>query len=1495
MATNRRDVNFVIRAKNEASKAFDSINKALDTLDKNQEALGSSSQKLGATLDAFSRIATTVGAAYTKIASESDKAAATFKRQEATLSETRSAYQSLVAQMEAAQRVQRQMASFVGPVRREDAKRIELVNKAYEQLRNQATRLSSSVKTQEKNLQESFYALRQVEATAEQASDALRKAEAAHKAAGDAAEKSAKQQDAEAAAMERATRAAQRRSAIETRRDMRVAASSAQESWRKSQADMKALADEMARSGTQTSDQIARFERLRSVAQSNKVAYRELQMAIAQYNSVLRNQSSSQEQIAAAQERAQSALRGAQSAMSSVARESTRAATGVRQLGSANRQASGETEQLNQAMTRLFSNSRRSLSYFQRLRGEVLALITSYAGLYAAVRGVNNVIDAAITMQTIESRLNVVTGGDPRETAAEMVFVRQEAERLGIALTDLGKEWAQFAVAADASNFGIENARKVFLSVAEAGRVLKMDSQSIRLSFLALTQMMSKGAIQMEELRRQLGDHLPGAFVMMAEAVGVTTAELEDMMKKGELGADNLIKFADVLNRRFGTQLSYSLDTVQAEMGRFSTAVTVALNQIAEAGTLEAFSEALRELQTMLRSDDAKVWFDRIGSAISGVINFLLEVLRNLDYIMAVFVALGTAKGVGYVMALVASFRTLITSIRTAQSVTIGLNASLSMLGGPVGIAIGVASSAFALLATRISETDRAAKGAKRSMDEISEAYRKGARNAGDFAKELKHLTSTELDQQLNALKTKLDDALSGLREPFGRSFMTRARGSPMEPVFREINKLVRQVKVGEMSIADFKKAIERISETHPQMKELTSHLINTAEGAREAETEVRKFEAQLRLMRGEATDADRALLGLVDATNKLSESQNTGAKAMERYSKAMADLTKHIPDLQKAAETEAKLAEVRQVLQKVTDDIYERISAGDIERGVGEQMLRDLSERARQAVEAIQRGVDEAIIKAIPLDNRAIQERIIQIESGGDPLARSSTSSAMGLAQFTEGTWLRLFDRVFPELKSLSEEAKLAMRGTEDASRKMLDVLTRENQAALVRAGITPDARNTYLAHFLGSSKAIEVILANPDELASKIVGEQATKANESILGGGRTVQQLLDWAAQRMGGGAQLQTSGWTEAEVRAAESAQKYNELIKQANEDLDHRIALIGKSELEAQIYNETIAKGIDLHSQEGQAIAEKVTKLWEAEQAAKAGEEAEKRVNDLLALRKELQEQIQFHQDQGNTEVVDRLQEQLDGVNSRLREAIDNAIRFYEVLGGDKAEMALAKLRGIENSIAETGKRTLDAKAINDQFANGAATAFAKVGDAIGAWIEGTMDGKDAIKAIGDAFRQFAADFLRQIAQMIIQQIIFNMVAGGATGGTGGLGGWIKGLFQFHEGGLVGTGGTPRLGHPAWFANAMRYHNGGIAGLRPNEVPAILERGEEVLTRNDPRHVANGGAGQANVKVVNAIDSGSFISHGMNTDVGQQAILNFISANSNAVKSALGVI
>ena len=81
-------------------------------------------------------------------------------------------------------------------------------------------------------------------------------------------------------------------------------------------------------------------------------------------------------------------------------------------------------------------------------------------------------------------------------------------------------------------------------------------------------------------------------------------------------------------------------------------------------------------------------------------------------------------------------------------------------------------------------------------------------------------------------------------------------------------------------------------------------------------------------------------------------------------------------------------------------------------------------------------------------------------------------------------------------------------------------------------------------------------------------------------------------------------------------------------------------------------------------------------------------------------------------------------------------------------------------------------------------------------------------------------------------------------AAASKGGTEAAGG-LMALFA-HSGGVVGQGGHFRSLPGAIFADAPRYHGGGIAGLAPDEVPAVLRRGEEVLRQGDPRHRDHGG-------------------------------------------------
>lgn len=129
-------------------------------------------------------------------------------------------------------------------------------------------------------------------------------------------------------------------------------------------------------------------------------------------------------------------------------------------------------------------------------------------------------------------------------------FVKELSQKYGQDLIVLTHEYAQFTAAADGCGMSLDNQRVLYEALVRAAATFHMSEDKTRDMMVAVTQMMSKGKITAEELRRQLGNHLPGAFNLMAKAAGVSTGKLEDMMKKGDAIATELLpKFAVELNK----------------------------------------------------------------------------------------------------------------------------------------------------------------------------------------------------------------------------------------------------------------------------------------------------------------------------------------------------------------------------------------------------------------------------------------------------------------------------------------------------------------------------------------------------------------------------------------------------------------------------------------------------------------------------------------------------------------------------------------------------------------------------------------------------------------------------------------------------------------------------------------------------------------------------------------------------------------------------------
>ena len=183
--------------------------------------------------------------------------------------------------------------------------------------------------------------------------------------------------------------------------------------------------------------------------------------------------------------------------------------------------------------------------------------------------------------------------------------------------------------------------------------------------------------------------------------------------------------------------------------------------------------------------------------------------------------------------------------------------------------------------------------------------------------------------------------------------------------------------------------------------------------------------------------------------------------------------------------------------------------------------------------------------------------------------------------------------------------------------------------------------------------------------------------------------------------------------------------------------------------------------------------------------------------------------------------------------------------------------------GAEGSAERAGRASREAGEVIAQAAEQAARGWAAVREELARYAEEAANwGKGlgqaltgALRSAEDAFARFVTtgklDFrglidsiLADLARLVFRQAVTEPLARMFSQGLG-LDNLFGSLFGsiFHAGGVVGAPAPMRQVPALAFAAAPRLHGGGVAGLGPHEVPAILERGEVVLTRRQAAMLA----------------------------------------------------
>src|SRR5690606_23458816 len=213
-----------------------------------------------------------------------------------------------------------------------------------------------------------------------------------------------------------------------------------------------------------------------------------------------------------------------------------------------------------------------SLGTYQRLRGQILGLTAAYVGFYQVINTAQQAVAATNRNQSLMVGLRTVNNGDAAAAAADYAFLRKEAERLGLVFDDLAPQFANIAMAGRAVGLNTTQIRDLFSDTATAAAAMNLSVADTEGVFRAMTQIMSKGKVQAEELRGQLGDRLPGAVVKFAQANNMALSDLEKGLEEGRIGVDFLFKGIQGYADQYAAEIDTISNRLQAYINRAKNA-----------------------------------------------------------------------------------------------------------------------------------------------------------------------------------------------------------------------------------------------------------------------------------------------------------------------------------------------------------------------------------------------------------------------------------------------------------------------------------------------------------------------------------------------------------------------------------------------------------------------------------------------------------------------------------------------------------------------------------------------------------------------------------------------------------------------------------------------------------------------------------------------------------------------------------------------------------
>lgn len=275
------------------------------------------------------------------------------------------------------------------------------------------------------------------------------------------------------------------------------------------------------------------------------------------------------------------------------------------QINNMGRNTDNSTRRMSNSITRLQKD-------FNALKVTLAALIP--LNMFEAL--ISKIIAVDKSYQAFSASMYAATN-DMKESKKAFEFVSNVTRAYGVDLENVSKSYAKFR-AAVATLIPTAAADKLFIALTEVSSVLHMAPENVNRMFTAFTQIASKGQVYAEELKQQLGEHLPGTMALAASAMGMTVRELMDTMKKGEVDIKKFfLNMPDVIHEKFSEAAKIASQSITAQVNNLKSTIFRNFVELNASGATVGISKLLQAIDNKLQptTEHFKAFGQVIGAA----------------------------------------------------------------------------------------------------------------------------------------------------------------------------------------------------------------------------------------------------------------------------------------------------------------------------------------------------------------------------------------------------------------------------------------------------------------------------------------------------------------------------------------------------------------------------------------------------------------------------------------------------------------------------------------------------------------------------------------------------------------------------------------------------------------------------------------------------------------------------------------------------------------